>query len=244
MLHRDLTARTRRARRRGGPAGAHRAVGAHHRAHRVDLRHAHPRSPSRSCGRRCSTSSPASTPSSTAATSTSCSCSTSWPRWPRCGRRGATARTARPVDRRRRRPAAALLVAARPRRRPRRVDPRPPDARAPAELHRRAMEGPPLRHPATSTCSSTATATSSGIDVVDGTLCVNPGSPTYPHNLMTQLGTLGFLDIDGRHRAGLAVAAHRGRRDGPVTELTTTVPIDRRPTRPPTEEPMTNEPPT
>lgn len=34
------------------------------------------------------------------------------------------------------------------------------------------------------------------VDVVDGTLCVNPGSPTYPHNLNTQLGTLGFLDID------------------------------------------------
>ena len=52
------------------------------------------------------------------------------------------------------------------------------------------------------------------IDIVDGTLCVNPGSPTYPHNLMPQLGTLGFLDIDGGHRAGLAVAAHRRRRDG------------------------------
>jgi putative phosphoesterase len=37
-----------------------------------------------------------------------------------------------------------------------------------------------------------------GIDVVDSTLCVNPGSPTYPHNLNTQLGTIGFLDIDGR----------------------------------------------
>jgi predicted phosphodiesterase len=35
------------------------------------------------------------------------------------------------------------------------------------------------------------------IEIVDGTLCVNPGSPTYPHNLNTQLGTLGFLEIDG-----------------------------------------------
>ena len=34
------------------------------------------------------------------------------------------------------------------------------------------------------------------IDVVGPTLCVNPGSPTYPHNLNTQLGTLGFLDIE------------------------------------------------
>jgi putative phosphoesterase len=35
------------------------------------------------------------------------------------------------------------------------------------------------------------------IDVVGPTLCVNPGSPTYPHNLNTQLGTLGLLEIDG-----------------------------------------------
>lgn len=32
---------------------------------------------------------------------------------------------------------------------------------------------------------------------VDGILCINPGSPTYPHNLETQLGTLGFLEISG-----------------------------------------------
>jgi hypothetical protein len=35
------------------------------------------------------------------------------------------------------------------------------------------------------------------IDVIDGVLCVNPGSPTYPRNLDTQLGTIGFLDIEG-----------------------------------------------
>jgi hypothetical protein len=35
------------------------------------------------------------------------------------------------------------------------------------------------------------------IDVIGPTLCVNPGSPTYPHNLETQLGTIGFLDVDG-----------------------------------------------
>jgi uncharacterized protein len=34
------------------------------------------------------------------------------------------------------------------------------------------------------------------IDVVDGTLCVNPGSPTLPRNLMTRLGTIGFLEIE------------------------------------------------
>lgn len=33
------------------------------------------------------------------------------------------------------------------------------------------------------------------IDHIDGKLCINPGSPTYPRNLETQLGTIGFLDI-------------------------------------------------
>lgn len=33
------------------------------------------------------------------------------------------------------------------------------------------------------------------IDYIDGKLCVNAGSPTYPHNLETRLGTVGFLDI-------------------------------------------------
>ena len=27
-------------------------------------------------------------------------------------------------------------------------------------------------------------------------LCVNPGSPTFPHNLAYQFGTIGFIDID------------------------------------------------
>ena len=31
----------------------------------------------------------------------------------------------------------------------------------------------------------------------NGILCVNPGSPTYPHNYDTQYGTIGFLNIDG-----------------------------------------------
>jgi hypothetical protein len=34
------------------------------------------------------------------------------------------------------------------------------------------------------------------IDTVDDVLCVNPGSPTFPHNLATQLGTIGFLEIE------------------------------------------------
>jgi hypothetical protein len=35
------------------------------------------------------------------------------------------------------------------------------------------------------------------IDMIDGVLCVNPGSPTFPHNLNLQLGTIGFLDLSG-----------------------------------------------
>lgn len=34
------------------------------------------------------------------------------------------------------------------------------------------------------------------IEVVGGALCVNPGSPTYPRNLNTQLGTLGLMEIE------------------------------------------------
>jgi putative phosphoesterase len=33
------------------------------------------------------------------------------------------------------------------------------------------------------------------IMTLEDVLCVNPGSPTYPHNLRLQLGTIGFLDI-------------------------------------------------
>jgi len=35
------------------------------------------------------------------------------------------------------------------------------------------------------------------IQTIEGVLCVNPGSPTLPHNLRTELGTIGFLEIDG-----------------------------------------------
>lgn len=31
---------------------------------------------------------------------------------------------------------------------------------------------------------------------VNGILCVNPGSPTFPHNLSYQFGTIGYLDVD------------------------------------------------
>ena len=35
------------------------------------------------------------------------------------------------------------------------------------------------------------------IDHVNGLLCVNPGSPTLPHNRSLRLGTIGFLNLDG-----------------------------------------------
>lgn len=33
------------------------------------------------------------------------------------------------------------------------------------------------------------------ISTVDGILCINPGSPTFPHNLNAQYGTIGFMEI-------------------------------------------------
>jgi hypothetical protein len=42
------------------------------------------------------------------------------------------------------------------------------------------------------------------VRTVDGILCVNPGSPTYPHNYDTQYGTIGFLDIErGKAKASV-----------------------------------------
>ena len=34
------------------------------------------------------------------------------------------------------------------------------------------------------------------IEWINGVYCVNPGSPTYPHNYDTQYGTIGFLEIE------------------------------------------------
>jgi putative phosphoesterase len=49
------------------------------------------------------------------------------------------------------------------------------------------------------------------IEEVDGILCVNPGSPTFPHNLNASLGTLGFLEIqDGRASASIWQLVERG----------------------------------
>ena len=42
------------------------------------------------------------------------------------------------------------------------------------------------------------------VEWVDGVLCVNPGSPTLPRNLMARLGTIGFLEItSGRPRPSI-----------------------------------------
>lgn len=61
------------------------------------------------------------------------------------------------------------------------------------------------------------------LDVVGPTLCVNPGSPTYPHNLQTQLGTLGFLDIDGPSVTASLWQLTEDGVSGPFAELTTTI---------------------
>lgn len=51
------------------------------------------------------------------------------------------------------------------------------------------------------------------IDVFDGVLCVNPGSPTFPHNLNVQLGTIGFLDLSGTEPVA---SIHQLTDEGPV----------------------------
>lgn len=48
------------------------------------------------------------------------------------------------------------------------------------------------------------------IDTIGAVLCVNPGSPTYPHNLDTQFGTLGFLEINDRQAEATIWQLHDG----------------------------------
>ena len=139
------------------------------------------------------------------------------------GPRQRRGRLRRAADRPRRRP-AALLVAARPRRRARRPHPRRADAGAAAELHRRAVEGRAASARTDIDVLVYGDSHVERIDVVGSTLCVNPGSPTYPHNLNTQLGTLGFLEIDpARMRASIWQLTDDGvggpdRRAGPCRE--------------------------
>jgi len=50
------------------------------------------------------------------------------------------------------------------------------------------------------------------IDYLHGVLCVNPGSPTFPRNLMTQYGTIGFIDYepDGKPEASIWIVTDEG----------------------------------
>ena len=49
------------------------------------------------------------------------------------------------------------------------------------------------------------------IEWVDGIYCVNPGSPTYPHNYDTQFGTIGFLELaDGKAQASIWLLQEEG----------------------------------
>ena len=49
------------------------------------------------------------------------------------------------------------------------------------------------------------------IEWIDGVYCVNPGSPTYPHNYDTQYGTIGFLEIEnGKADASIWQIAESG----------------------------------
>lgn len=59
------------------------------------------------------------------------------------------------------------------------------------------------------------------IDLIDSVVCVNPGSPTYPRNFATRLGTFGFLDVDGRSlRASLCQLTAEGYEEIGAQEFT------------------------
>jgi uncharacterized protein len=58
------------------------------------------------------------------------------------------------------------------------------------------------------------------MDLIGATLCVNPGSPTYPRNLQTQLGTIGFLEVGGAGiRASICQLTDAGYETVAVTEI-------------------------
>lgn len=58
------------------------------------------------------------------------------------------------------------------------------------------------------------------MDLIGATLCVNPGSPTYPGNLETQLGTIGFLELAGAGvRASICQLTEAGHETVAVTEI-------------------------
>ena len=58
------------------------------------------------------------------------------------------------------------------------------------------------------------------MDLTGVTLCVNPGSPTYPRNLETQLGTIGFLELGAAGlRASICQLTEAGHETVAVMEL-------------------------
>jgi uncharacterized protein len=68
------------------------------------------------------------------------------------------------------------------------------------------------------------------MDLIGDTLCINPGSPTYPRNLETQLGTIGFLELGG---AGVRVSICQLTEAGHETVAVTEIPADPRAGRSP-----------
>lgn len=61
------------------------------------------------------------------------------------------------------------------------------------------------------------------LEVRDGVLLVNPGSPTLPHHKEVRLGTLGLLQFDGdRLRAEVVPLGHSAGRRNPARALTLT----------------------
>jgi predicted phosphodiesterase len=68
------------------------------------------------------------------------------------------------------------------------------------------------------------------MDLIGQTLCLNPGSPTYPRNLETQLGTIGFLELGAEGvRASICQLTEAGHETVAVTEI----PVDPRAARSP-----------
>ena len=58
------------------------------------------------------------------------------------------------------------------------------------------------------------------LEVREGALIVNPGSPTLPHHKETRLGTLGLLEFDGDHlHAEVFLAGHTEGKRNPARPL-------------------------
>lgn len=61
------------------------------------------------------------------------------------------------------------------------------------------------------------------LEVREGVLLVNSGSPTLPHHKETRLGTVGLLEFDGDHlHADILLLGHTDGKRNPATALTLT----------------------